>query len=381
VLAAVSIPSGATSCAPTSRRAVSTSRPARSASSRTGCASSVCSNWSTSTRRASWSSSRDFFGHVRDLTACRTPCANAAHCCSSRGRCNLAPVYEVAGRVGADIATARASRLGLPLSLAAVGGFDGVQIRIRPPAARRPSPVRRPNHDGRRGFVLTCKRASSTFGREKATSNIRTSQTLLAWASRRTCRLMAGWAARGGTASRRQSGLRRAAHRRPAWLPGDLPAVLQRAPVRTPHQGLALQRELVDKKLLAGVADRRRLSADLANVLLWPSQQNTRAEMRSPGRGAAVTTETPASEHGHQAGAVADRALEVARLATTAALDVPEPTISRVKLTRAHCACPSSRARRGAATSPTWRSALLDRLGSSTRSAVHDEVQPARHET
>ena len=123
----------------------------------------------------------DFFGTVRDLEAVAARCRETG----------ALLVYVVGDPVslgllktpagwGADIAIGEGQGLGLPLQF----GGPGVGLMTCKQQHLRQLPGRivgqTTDHDGRRGFVLTLQAREQHIRREKATSNICTSQTLLA---------------------------------------------------------------------------------------------------------------------------------------------------------------------------------------------------------
>jgi glycine dehydrogenase subunit 1 len=224
----------------------------------------------------------DFFGHVRDLNGL----AQAVH---DRGALLVVGVADPTslgilkspGEWGADIATAEGQPLGLPLQY---GGPWAGLMGCRSEFVRQlPGRIagQTTDHDGRRGFVLTLQAREQHIRREKATSNICTSQTLLAIGITAYLSLLG------------PSGLRevaRQSHAKAAYAAERISelagcTVLTPRPfynellVRTPLDGREAQQRLLERQLLAGVpvgADYPMLSDCL---LLAFTEQNPRPEI------------------------------------------------------------------------------------------------------
>jgi glycine dehydrogenase subunit 1 len=224
----------------------------------------------------------DVFGHVRDLNGM----ANAVH---ERGALLIVGVADPTslgmlkspGAWGADIATAEGQPLGLPLQYG--GPWAGLMACKSEYLRQLPGRIsgQTTDHDGRRGFVLTLQAREQHIRREKATSNICTSQTLLAIGVTAYLSLMG------------PSGLREVARQshakavyaadRIAALPGyDL---LTPRPfyneflVRSPLETADLRHRLVERKILAGVPLFFDMPGFERTLLLAFTEQNTRAEI------------------------------------------------------------------------------------------------------
>ncbi|MFI5267744.1 MAG: aminomethyl-transferring glycine dehydrogenase subunit GcvPA, partial [Chloroflexota bacterium] len=123
----------------------------------------------------------DFFGHIHDLDglaeAVRERGALLIVCVADPTSLGL---LKTPGAWGADIATAEGQPLGLPLQYG--GPWAGLMACRSEHIRQLPGRIagQTTDHDGRRGFVLTLQAREQHIRREKATSNICTSQTLLA---------------------------------------------------------------------------------------------------------------------------------------------------------------------------------------------------------
>jgi glycine dehydrogenase subunit 1 len=123
----------------------------------------------------------DFFGTIRDLAAIADKCREVgALLVYVVGDPVSLGLLKTPGGWDADIAVGEGQGLGLPLQF----GGPGVGIMTCKQQHLRQLPGRivgqTTDHDGRRGFVLTLQAREQHIRREKATSNICTSQTLLA---------------------------------------------------------------------------------------------------------------------------------------------------------------------------------------------------------
>lgn len=224
----------------------------------------------------------DFFGHVRDLNG-------LSDAVRERGALLIIGVADATslgilkspGAWGADIATAEGQSLGLPLQFG--GPWAGLMACKSEYVRQLPGRIagQTTDHDGRRGFVLTLQAREQHIRREKATSNICTSQTLLAIGISAYLSLL-------GPAGLRE--VARQSHAKAVYAAEAIDAlpgydVITPRPfyneflIQAPSTGTALQSLLVEQKLLAGVpvgAD----YPDLQNALLLAfTEQNTRAEI------------------------------------------------------------------------------------------------------
>ncbi len=222
----------------------------------------------------------DFFGHIRDLNGL----ADAVH---ARGAllvvCVADPtslgLLETPGAWGADIATAEGQPLGLPLQYG--GPWAGLMACRSEHIRQLPGRIagQTTDQDGRRGFVLTLQAREQHIRREKATSNICTSQTLLAIGVTAYLALMG------------PHGLRevaRQSHAKAAYFASRIPPgyrLLTPPPfynellLECPISGTELRSRLLDHKLLAGLPIGRDYP-ELENALLLAfTEQNSREEI------------------------------------------------------------------------------------------------------
>jgi glycine dehydrogenase subunit 1 len=222
------------------------------------------------------------FGHVRDLNGL----ANAVH---ERGALLIITVADPSslgmlkspGEWGADIATAEGQPLGLPLQYG--GPWAGLMACKSEYLRQLPGRIsgQTTDHSGRRGFVLTLQAREQHIRREKATSNICTSQTLLAIGITAYLSLM-------GPAGLRE--VARQSHAKAVYAAERIARIkgyelLTPRPfyneflLRTPLETADLRHRLVERKMLAGVPLFYGADGFERSLLLAFTEQNTRAEI------------------------------------------------------------------------------------------------------
>ncbi len=124
--------------------------------------------------------SPNFFGYLEDLASL----AQATHGAGALLVVSTDPVacalFKPPGAYGADVATAEGQPLGLPVSFGGpyVGLFTAKETFLRQMPGRIVGKT--VDHDGREAFVLTLQTREQHIRRERATSNICTSQSLMA---------------------------------------------------------------------------------------------------------------------------------------------------------------------------------------------------------
>jgi len=126
----------------------------------------------------------NFFGVIEDPAPVRLACDSVgAHLITVTGEPLSLALLKPPGDFGADIAVGEGQSLGVPMSLGgpAFGFFACQKKFVRQMPGRLVGETC--DSEGRRGFVLTLATREQHIRREKATSNICTSQTLCALAA------------------------------------------------------------------------------------------------------------------------------------------------------------------------------------------------------
>ncbi len=210
-----------------------------------------------------------FFGEIRDLH----PVVEAAH----RAGALVVQVYNPTslgllrppGAWGADIAVAEGQPLGIPLSYG--GPYVGLMSCRAELVRQMPGRIVGQTMDaqGRRGFVLTLQAREQHIRREKATSNICTSQTLISFGVAAYLALLGPDGLRD-VAEACARNARRAA-RELAEVPGvDLITprpFFHEFAIRTPLPAAELNRQLLARGVIGGY-DLASVSPELADAML-----------------------------------------------------------------------------------------------------------------
>jgi glycine dehydrogenase subunit 1 len=197
----------------------------------------------------------DFFGNVGDLTdvaaRCRDVGALLVYAVAEPVSLGL---LKTPGAWGADVAVAEGQSLGVPLSFG--GPWVGLMACKQEHLRQLPGRIVGATTDaeGRRGFVLTLQAREQHIRREKATSNICTSQTLLALGVTVYLSALGPGGLRQVAALSHKNA--RAAADRIRELPGyrlvnDGP-IFNEFTVVCPRDGPTMRRELLDRGIIGG---------------------------------------------------------------------------------------------------------------------------------
>ena len=197
----------------------------------------------------------DFFGNVGDLTdvaaRCRDVGALLVYAVAEPVSLGL---LKTPGAWGADVAVAEGQALGVPLSFG--GPWVGLMACKQEHLRQLPGRIVGATTDaeGRRGFVLTLQAREQHIRREKATSNICTSQTLLALG------VTVYLSALGPAGLRQVAALSHKNARAAADRIGELPGyrlandgpIFNEFTVLGPRDGPTMRRELLDRGIIGG---------------------------------------------------------------------------------------------------------------------------------
>ena len=201
--------------------------------------------------------SPNFFGSIEDLTAL----ADAAH---SAGALLIVAITEPMslgrlrspGACGADIVVAEGQSFGIPLGFGGpyCGLFATLEKYIRQMPGRLVGEAY--DHNGRRGYVLTLSTREQHIRREKATSNICTNQGLFAL----MVTIYLATMGRRGVEEVASQNLQKAHYAASAIAALEGFGLRFTAPffnefvIRCPRPATEIARELLDKKIVGGVA-------------------------------------------------------------------------------------------------------------------------------
>jgi len=189
-------------------------------------------------------------------------------------------IYQSPGRSGADIVCGEGQSLGLPRTFGGpgVGMFACRNQHVRSMPGRLVGKT--VDADGRRGFVLTLATREQHIRREKATSNICTNQGLCATA------VAMYMAALGGTGFR---GLAQLNFEKAAYLQSelckagvDLPfsaPVFNEFVIRLKDDGKKVYSQLIDKKIIAGLALSKLYPELEGHYLLCVTETSSKADL------------------------------------------------------------------------------------------------------
>jgi glycine dehydrogenase subunit 1 len=226
----------------------------------------------------------DFFGHVRDYCAERL--AERVHAAGALLIAVVAEPVSLAllappGAWGADIAVAEGQALGVQLQFG--GPWAGMMACRAEHVRQLPGRIvgQTSDAEGRRGFVLTLQAREQHIRREKATSNICTSQTLLTLAITTYLSLMGPEGLRQAAAQSHSKAVYAAG--RVAELPGY--QVLTAEPffnefaIQCPADAAGIRRGLAERGILGGL-ELGRYYPELENtLLLCCTELNTRQQI------------------------------------------------------------------------------------------------------
>ncbi|MDP6088433.1 MAG: aminomethyl-transferring glycine dehydrogenase subunit GcvPA [Nitrospinota bacterium] len=201
----------------------------------------------------------NFFGVVEDLETIRSVCAgHGALLITATTEALSLALLKPPGAWGADIAVGEGQSLGVPMSLGgpAFGFFTCREKLARNLPGRLVGET--VDHDGRRGFVLTLAAREQHIRREKATSNICTSQSL--------CTL----AATVFMATLGKSGIRRLAEVNLARAHEVRERLVQEAGLKPVFGGPFFNEFVLDVKGLPKIMSRMRAQKYLPGIPLGP---------------------------------------------------------------------------------------------------------------